>query len=126
MKRPDFTGISPDVAEYITSLEDQIADITQMLQNLQRLYFGRKSERIRMPAMEDGAEQLSIFSQEAAELVPATAPQPEEPETQEVTGYKRKRKRTQEEIIADLPVVVHEHTILEVYHKGAVDKLTII
>ena len=39
MKRPDFTGISPDVAEYITSLEDRIADITQMLQNLQRLYF---------------------------------------------------------------------------------------
>ena len=111
MKRPDFTGISPDVAEYITSLEDQIADITQMLQNLQRLYFGRKSERIRIPAMEDGAEQLSMFSQKAEEPVPVSAPQPEEPATEEVTGYKRKKKRTQEEIIANLPVVVHEHTI---------------
>ena len=58
MKRPDFTGISPDVAEYITSLEDRIADITQMLQNLQRLYFGRKSERIRIPAMERDFENV--------------------------------------------------------------------
>ena len=81
MKRPDFTGISPDVAEYITSLEDRIADITQMLQNLQRMYFGRKSERIRIPAMEDGAEQLSMFSQKAEEPVPVSAPQPEEPVT---------------------------------------------
>lgn len=55
MTRPDFTGICPDVAEYITSLEERIEDITQMLQNLQRLYFGKKSEKIRIPAMEDGA-----------------------------------------------------------------------
>ena len=34
MTRPDFTGIRPDVAEYITSLEERIEDITQMLQNL--------------------------------------------------------------------------------------------
>lgn len=109
MKRPDFTGISSDVAEYITSLEDRIEDITQMFQNLQRLYFGRKSEKIRIPAMEDGAEQLSIFSQETVD----SAPQPmvAEPETVGVSGYKRKKKRTQEEIIADLPVVVHEHAI---------------
>jgi len=109
MKRPDFTGISSDVAEYITSLEDRIEDITQMFQNLQRLYFGRKSEKIRIPAMEDGAEQLSIFSQETVD----SAPQPmvAEPETVGVSGYKRKKKRTQEEIIADLPIVVHEHAI---------------
>lgn len=109
MKRPDFTGISPDVAEYITSLEDRIEDVTQMLQNLRRLYFGRKSEKIRIPAMEDGAEQLSIFGRETVD----SAPQPTvaEPETVDVPGHKRKKKRTQEEIIADLPVVVHEHTI---------------
>ena len=77
MKRPDFTGISPDVAEYITSLEDRLEDITQMLQNLQRLYFGKKSEKIRIPAMENGAEQLSIFDSET----PASAPQPAESET---------------------------------------------
>ena len=107
MTRPDFTGIRPDVAEYITSLEERIEDITQMLQNLQRLYFGKKSEKIRIPAMEDGAVQLSIFSQEE----PAPAPQSIEPETVEVSGHKRKKKRTQEEIIADLPVVIHEHKI---------------
>ena len=36
MKRPDFTGISPDVAEYITSLEDQIADISHHAQGGRR------------------------------------------------------------------------------------------
>lgn len=64
MTRPDFTWIRPDVAEYIASLEERIEDITQMLQNLQRLYFGRKSEKIRIPAMGDRAVQLSIFSRE--------------------------------------------------------------
>ena len=109
MKRPDFTGISSDVAEYITSLEDRIEDITQMFQNLQRLYFGRKSEKIRIPALEDGAEQLSIFSPKTVVSTPQSTVA--EPETVEVSGHKRKKKRTQEEIIADLPVVVHEHTI---------------
>ncbi len=109
MKRPDFSDVRPDVAAYITSLEDRIEDITQMLQNLQRLYFGRKSEKIRISAMENGAEQLSIFSQEA----PAPTPVPTEAETVEVSGHKRKKKRTQEEIIADLPVIVHEHILPE-------------
>ena len=98
MTRPDFTGIRPDVAEYITSLEQdtaqkqqelgqrderiaqletRVADIMQMLQNLQRLYFGKKSEKIRIPAMEDEAVQLSIFSQEEK----APVPQSVEPET---------------------------------------------
>lgn len=109
MKRPDFTGISPDVAEYITSLEDRIEDITQMLKNLQRFYFGKKSERIHIPAMENGAEQMSIFSQEA--VTPASQSTEAEPETVDVSGHKRKKKRTQEEIIAALPVDVHVHTI---------------
>ena len=113
MKRPDFTEIRPDVAEYITSLEDRIEDITQMLQNLQRLYFGKKSEKIRVPVMEDGTEQLSIFSQDA----PAPTPQPIEPETVEVSGHKRKKKRTQEEIIANLPIVVHEYILPEDEHR---------
>ena len=106
MERPDFTGISPEVAEYITSLEDRLADITQMLQNLQRLYFGKKSERIRISAMDDGGEQLSMFGGEASAPRPA-----EDAETVEVAKYKRKKKRRQEEIIGELPVVVHEHTI---------------
>lgn len=109
MTRPDFNGIRPDVAEYITSLETRIEDITQMLQNLQRLYFGKKSEKIRIPAMESGAEQLSMFSQES----PAPVSQPTEDDTVKVSGHKRKKKRTQEEIIADLPVIVHMHTIAE-------------
>ena len=109
MTRPDFSDVRPDVAEYITSLENRIDDITQMLQNLQRLYFGKKSEKIRIPAMRDGAEQLSLFATEE----PVPDPHHVETETVEVSGHKRKKKRTQEEIIADLPVIVHEHTVPE-------------
>ena len=109
MTRPDFSDVRPDVAEYITSLENRIDDITQMLQNLQRLYFGKKSEKIRIPAMRDGAEQLSLFATEE----PVPDPHHVEPEVVEVSGHKRKKKRTQEEIIADLPVIVHEHTVPE-------------
>ena len=109
MKKPDLNGISPDVADYITSLENRIEDITQMLQDLQRLYFGKKSEKIRIPAMENGAEQLSFFDSPAAAHVPEeTVPEQKQVEVRE---HKRKKKRTQEEIIADLPVIVHEHTI---------------
>lgn len=82
MTRPDFSDVRPDVAEYITSLEqdtaqkqqelgqrderieqleNRVADMIQILQNLQRLYFGKKSEKIRIPAMADAVEQLSIF-----------------------------------------------------------------
>ncbi len=130
MTRPDFSDVRPDVAKYITSLEqdttqkqqelgqrderiaqleNRVADMTQMLQNLQRLYFGKKSERIRISAMADGAEQLSIFDQEESPALPEDPDQ--DAETVEVSGHKRKKKRTQEEIIADLPVVIHEHTI---------------
>ena len=128
MTRSDFSDVRPDIAEYITSLEQdtaqkqqklgrrderiaqletRVADIMQMLQNLQRRYFGRKSEKIRIPAMEDGVVQLSIFSQEETVLMPRSV----EPETVEVSGHKRKKKRTQEEIIADLPVIIQEHKI---------------
>jgi len=118
MKRPDFEGINPEVAEYITSLENRIDDITQMLQNLQRLYFGKKSESIRLPAMDSKLEQLSLFEQNKSVGASGTSgPQmsaentPDTPETIAVTGHQRKKKRTQEEIIADLPVIIHEHHI---------------
>ena len=85
MKRPDFTGVSPDIAEYVTSLETRIEDITQMLRNLQRLYFGRKSEKIRVPAMEDGAVQLSMFDK--AEPVLECPNVEAEPEAVEVSSH---------------------------------------
>lgn len=124
MNRPDLASIQHEVADYITSLESvlvqdqltinrqdeqikkmdrQIADLQQMLQNLQRMYFGKKSEKIQPPS--DGAVQLSFFSQEEeAESVPTET----ESDSVEVSSFCRKRKRTQEEIIASLPVVVHE------------------
>ncbi len=110
MTRPDLTEIQPNVAEYITSLEAQIENITQTLRNLQRLYFGRKSEKIRIPAPEVGMEQLCLFEQD--EQQPAVSASEEMPAVK-VVGHSRKKKRTQKEIIANLPTIVHEHTIAE-------------
>ena len=75
---------SLDVAEYITSLECRIKDITQMLQNLQRLYSGRKNEKICIPALEDGAEQLSIFKKET--VVSSSQQTVTEPDTVKTSG----------------------------------------
>ena len=109
MNRPDISGIRTDVVDYITSLEQdslqkqmelvrqderinqmnlRIADLEQMLMNLQRMYFGRKSEKLQ-PAL-DGAEQLSFLTKDEVE------PQPVEEEPIEVSTHKRKKKRTQE------------------------------
>ncbi len=71
--------------------------------------YGKKSKRIHILAMADGAEQLSIFSREELPVLPE-APN-KDAETVEVSEHRRKKKRTQEEIIADLPVVIHEHAI---------------
>lgn len=126
MNRPDISGIRTDVVDYITSLEQdslqkqmelvrqderinqmnlRIADLEQMLMNLQRMYFGHKSEKLQ-PAL-DGAEQLSFLTKDEVE------PQPVEEEPIEVSTHKRKKKRTQEEIIASLPVFVHEYKLAD-------------
>lgn len=128
MTRPNFDGIRQDVADYIVyleedtqqelekrderiaQLENSVADMKQMLQNLQRLYFGKKSEKIRIPALSDGAEQLSLFGQEECVVVPPAATSAE-PEAVEAASHKHKKKRAQKEIIAALPVIVHDLTI---------------
>lgn len=129
MNRPDLANVQHEVADYITSLEtlliqDQltinqqneqlkkmdirIADLEQMLQNLQRMYFGKKSEKIHTPL--ENAEQLSFLpAEEEAEALPTDT----ETEKIEVSSFSRKKKRTQEEIIASLPVVVHECKLAE-------------
>lgn len=132
MTRPDFTDIRPEVAQYITSLEQdteqkqqalgqrderiaqleiRVADMMQMLENLQRMYFGKKSEKIRMPMLTgNGVEQLSMFEDLPASSEPAVQEQ-DASASVEVASHKRKKKRTQEEIIADLPQIIHEHTL---------------
>ena len=82
MERPNISDIRPDVAAYIGALEmdsahkqesldkqeaqiatlvRRVTDLEQMLINLQRMYFGHKSEKIK-PAM-DGMEQLSFLAE---------------------------------------------------------------
>ena len=127
MERPNISDIRPDVAAYIGTLEmdsahkqesldkqeaqiatlvRRVTDLEQMLINLQRMYFGRKSEKIK-PAM-DGMEQLSFLTEEEQPVEPIQ----EEAEI-EVSTHKRKKKRTQEEIIASLPVFVHEYKLAD-------------
>ena len=52
MNRPEIDKLSPEVQVYITYLEtdleeqkNRIADLEIMLQNMQRILFGKKSER---------------------------------------------------------------------------------
>ena len=125
MERPNLSGISPEIAAYIGALEmntahmqemldkqsgqlekmlQRITDLEQILLNMQRMRFGRKSEQIKP----EGIEQLSFLSEED---IPLASEQEEE--TIEVTSHTRKKKRTQEEIIASLPVIQHEHMLAE-------------
>jgi len=131
MIRPELTGLNPEITAYITSLEVdslqnkielarrderitqmdlRIKDLEQMLQNLQRLYFGKKSEKIQQPM--DGAEQLSFLFGDK-EPVSDSLQENEEDDAVEVSSFKRKKKRTQEEIIASLPVIIHEYKLAD-------------
>ena len=123
MERPNLTGVRLDIAFYIGALEtdavhkqerlneqeekitkltQRVVDLEQMLMNMQRMRFGRKSEQIKP----EGAEQLSFL-----ESNPAAVPVSGEEEAVEVASFKRRKKRTQEEIIASMPVVVHEYML---------------
>ena len=126
MERPNLTDVRMDVAFYIASLEAdaahkqerlnkqeeeisklnrRVGDLEQMLMNMQRMRFGRKSEQIKP----DGAEQLSFLEND----VPVAVAKSNEEETVEVASFNRRKKRTQEEIIASMPVVVHEYMLGE-------------
>ena len=125
MTRPVFSDIHPDAAERIAStaqdtaqkqqdlgkrderfakLQNRAANIMQTLQNLHQFFFGKKSEKIRMPATKGGAEQLSLFHKEDSGAIP----QPDAPEADEVPWavHKRKKKRTQKKLIARFSVSV--------------------
>ena len=98
----------------VASLEKENADLRQKLErmnelllNAQRARFGQSSEKS-VYVMEDGTEQLQLFNEaEKEQDVKAEEPTPE---TFAVKEHKRKKKRSQEEILADLPVeeVVYE------------------
>lgn len=114
MKSTVFTGISPEVAEYISGLEKQldaqskivesqkiqIDRLTEIVVNLQKSVYGRSSEKSKY-VLGEGNDQLLLFNEAEAESN-SKAP---EPEKITVAGHARKTKRTREEIAADAPVV---------------------
>lgn len=101
MRKIDLTGVSPEINEYITSLEKRVENLTEMLAKLQKAVYGQSSEKTRY-VMGEEPEQISLFN-EAEKSANSEAPEPK-PETV-VAGHVRKAKRTKEELAADLPVV---------------------
>ena len=78
--------------------------LRQIILNLQRAQFGRRSEK-RTYILDDGNQQLSMFdTPEKPEET--SAPEPlQNPEKEiHVSGHSRKKKRTLEELCASLPV----------------------
>ena len=88
------------------NLKEELAQLTQELAWLKKQVFGRKTEQT-SSIMADG--QLTMFPEEK--------PQPPQEETVTVPEHKRKKKRTHDEWMSELPVeeIVHEeeHPVCE-------------
>ena len=112
MANVNFSSLSPETTEYISSLETQLQEkskkvetlqnqverLTQILNGLQKSMFGQSSEKRRYVL---GDDQLCLFN-EAEAIADKNAP---EPDKVSVLSYNRKPKRTKEELAASLPVV---------------------
>ena len=105
--------------------DERIEELTQMLLNMQRARFGQRSEKS-VYVLDDGTRQLSIFDPPQGESAnvatenvdnksegPALAEANHGEDTGEDTGeivvsdHKRRKKRTLEELCANLPVEEH-------------------
>lgn len=88
------------------TLKKKLDHMSEILANAQRARFGQSSEK-RSYVMKD-ANQVSLFNEAEAEQDPK-APEPTE-ETFTVVAHTRKKKRTMEELTAELPV---EEVVIE-------------
>ena len=109
---PKTTYTAAEVAELIQSLQEENAELRRKLEhmnevflNAQRARFGQSSEKSSYVL---GKDQLSFFNEAEAEQN-TKVPEPTE-ETFTVAAHTRKKKKTMEEKIADLPV---EEILLE-------------
>ena len=121
MTKVNFTGLAPEVTSYISSLETELTEqktklqeqskkvelqqvridkLMDILAKLQKSMYGQSSEKSRY-VLEDNPDQVLLFNEAEVEAKPK-AP---EPDKVAVSGYKRKPKRTREELAADIPVV---------------------
>jgi len=110
----NLKGLSPEVTEYISSLETQLQEqsktvesqkvridgLMDMLAKFQKTMYGQSSEKSRYVIGED-SNQLSLFNEAEAESK-SHAP---EPDKVTISKHIRKARRTKEELAADLPVV---------------------
>ena len=113
MNRPAIDNLNQDVQEYIVSLETnlkeqnkRITDLEIMLQNMQRMLFGKKSEKIVPQVPADTGEQLSLFN-EAEECADPEVPDPLDVEEVEVSAHKRK-KSFRKELFGKFPVLTQD------------------
>ena len=82
LNRPVVDNLSPEVQTYITTLEtdleeqkNRIADLEIMLQNMQRMLFGKKSEKMVSQVPVNAGEQMSMFN-EAEQDADSEVPDP--------------------------------------------------
>ena len=116
MNRPSIDNLNQDVQEYIitleTSLEEQktrIADLEIMVQNMQRMLFGKKSEKMIPQVPAAVGEQMSLFN-EAEEFADSAVPDPLEAEEIKVSAHKRK-KNARKELFAKFPVLTQDYLL---------------
>ena len=84
--------------------DEEIERLRQIILNLQRAQFGRRSEK-RTYILDDGNQQLSMFdTPEKPEETPAPEPLQNPEKEIHVSGHSRKKKRTLEELCTSLPV----------------------
>ena len=108
MEKIDYTGLTPKQTEYIKALEEsnktlhlRVDQLTELLSKFQKTLYGQSSEKRRY-VLDDESNQISFFN-EAEKESDAKA---EEPSVETiVSAYKRKPKRTREELAKDLPVI---------------------
>ena len=116
LNRPVIDNLSPEVQTYITSLEtdleeqkNRIADLEIMLQNMQRMLFGKKSEKMVPQVPADAGEQMSMFN-EAEQDADPEVPDPLAVEEVEVTAHKRK-KNSRKELFGKFPVLTQDYLL---------------
>lgn len=115
MQKIDFTGLTPDQIEYISSLEKQTQELTKaveskqlridqlmdLLAKSQKALYGQSSEKRRYVFDEDNG-QISLFNEAEIEANNKA----EEPSVQTIVlSHTRKPKRTREELAESVPVV---------------------
>ena len=116
LNRPVVDNLSPEVQTYITTLEtdleeqkNRIADLEIMLQNMQRMLFGKKSEKMVSQVPVNAGEQMSMFN-EVEQDADSEVPDPLAVEEVEVAAHKRK-KNSRKELFGKFPVLTQDYLL---------------